>query len=109
LTGVPKSVSVSGLIIKFPHQFYLFAQHSYTSSIFLDDANTVSVKPTSVFLMKGGWMLINEPGFKLEFSAGVDNLTNEKYSLGNDLNAMGGRYYNAAMPRNYFCKLEMRL
>jgi iron complex outermembrane receptor protein len=29
-------------------------------------------------------------------------LLDEKYSLGNDLNAFGGRYFNAAPERNYF-------
>jgi iron complex outermembrane receptor protein len=109
LTGVPESVCVSGLLMQFPFQFYLFFQHTYTTSIFLDDANTVSAKPSSIFLIKSGWKFINKPGFQFALSMGVDNVTNEKYSLGNDLNALGGRYYNAAMPRNYFCKLEMRL
>jgi iron complex outermembrane receptor protein len=109
LTGVPEYVSVSGLMLQFPFQFYLFFQHTYTSSIFLDDANTISTLPASVFLIKGGCKLINKPKFGLALSAGVDNLTNERYSLGNDLNAVGGRYFNAAMPRNYFCKLEIRL
>jgi iron complex outermembrane receptor protein len=109
LTGVPESVSVSGCTVEFPFQLYLFFQHTYITSIFLDDANTISTRPASVFLMKCGWKFINKSRFQLELSAGVDNVTNEKYSLGNDLNAIGGRYYNAAMPRNYFCKLEMRL
>jgi iron complex outermembrane receptor protein len=107
LTGVPACASVSGLTMHFPLQFYLFLQHTYTSSIFLNDANTVSARPSSIFLIKGGWKLIKKTGFQLELSAGIDNLTNEKYSLGNDLNAIGGRYYNAAMPRNYFGKLEI--
>jgi len=34
--------------------------------------------------------------------AGVDNLFDVTYSLGNDINATGGRYYNAAPARNYF-------
>jgi iron complex outermembrane receptor protein len=108
LTGVPTDVSVSGLMLHFPLQLYLFLQHTYTSSIFLNDANTVSTRPSSIFLIKGGWKLVKKADFQLELSAGIDNLTNEKYSLGNDLNAIGGRYFNAAMPRNYFCRLEIR-
>jgi len=30
----------------------------------------------------------------------IDNLLNEKYSLGNDLNAFGSRFFNAAPTRN---------
>ena len=36
---------------------------------------------------------------------GVDNAFNAKYSLGNDINAAGGRYYNAAATANYFVGL----
>ena len=34
-------------------------------------------------------------------------LLDEKYSLGNDLNAIGGRYYNAAAPINYYFGLNL--
>jgi iron complex outermembrane receptor protein len=37
--------------------------------------------------------------------AGVDNLLDQKYSLGNDINGFGGRYYNAAPGRNYYVAL----
>lgn len=46
----------------------------------------------------------------LDFFAGIDNAFNQKYSLGNDINAAGNRYFNAAMPRNYYlgvtCKIQ---
>ncbi len=108
MTGVPAFIGISGLTIGFPQQIYLFIQHNYTSSIFLNDANTVSADPYHLLLLKAGWKFINKPHVKVEVAAGVDNLLNEKYSLGNDLNAVGGRYFNAAMPRNYFCKLLMK-
>lgn len=107
LTGVPSYAVVSGLTLKLPVQLYLFFQHTYTSAIFLDDANSISANAYNVFLLKGGWRFTHSSRFDVEFSVGADNLFNEKYSLGNDLNAMGGRYFNAAMPRNYFCKLEL--
>ena len=39
---------------------------------------------------------------QLEVFVGADNILDEKYSLGNDVNAFGGRYFNAAAPRNYY-------
>ena len=39
---------------------------------------------------------------RLNFYVGAENLLNERYSLGNDINALGGRYYNAAPARNFF-------
>ena len=107
LTGVPVFVVVSGVQIKFPAQFSLFMQHNYTSSIFLNDANSISADAYHLVFLKAGCTIINHTNFRLGLSAGADNLLNEKYSLGNDLNAAGGRYFNAAMPRNYFGKLEL--
>jgi iron complex outermembrane receptor protein len=40
---------------------------------------------------------------------GIDNATVETYSLGNDLNATGGRYYNAAAGRNYYAGVTIRI
>jgi iron complex outermembrane receptor protein len=39
---------------------------------------------------------------QLEIFAGIDNGLNQLYSLGNDINAVGNRYYNPAPARNYF-------
>ncbi len=36
-------------------------------------------------------------------------LLNETYSLGNDINGFGGRYYNAAAKRNYYAKIVLQL
>jgi iron complex outermembrane receptor protein len=45
---------------------------------------------------------------QLELFAGADNLLNQRYSLGDDLNAVGGRYYNPAPGRNYFGGLNVK-
>lgn len=107
--GVPPMILVTGFTIHLPFQCYVYGQHYYASSIFLNDANSVSTTNYSVFLIKAGSTLLRNKHFALNLSAGIDNVLNEKYSLGNDLNAMGGRYYNAAMPRNFFCKVEIVL
>ncbi len=39
---------------------------------------------------------------QVDVFAGIDNLLDEKYSLGNDLNAFGDRFYQPAAPRNWF-------
>jgi iron complex outermembrane receptor protein len=45
---------------------------------------------------------------QVKLSGGVDNLFDQKYSLGNDANGFGGRYYNAAAGRNYFATLAIQ-
>jgi iron complex outermembrane receptor protein len=52
--------------------------------------------------MKAGWLLDFKQKHRIEVFLGIDNLLNEKYSLGNDLNAFGQRYFNASPERNYF-------
>jgi iron complex outermembrane receptor protein len=41
-------------------------------------------------------------------SAGGDNLLDETYSLGDDVNASGGRYYNVAPGINFYTNLQIR-
>jgi len=40
---------------------------------------------------------------------GIDNLLDQQYTLGPDINAFGGRYYNASPGRNYFVSLQTSL
>ncbi len=102
LTGVPKFVSVSSLIAELKNGFYLFVQHNHTSPVFLNDANTVKADAFELIQLKAGFNFFIKHKYKVDISAGVDNLLNVTYSLGNDLNASGGRFYNAAPLRNYF-------
>jgi iron complex outermembrane receptor protein len=52
--------------------------------------------------LKTGWRKKIKQKHMFEVFFGIDNLLNEKYSLGNDLNAFGQRYYNPSPERNYF-------
>jgi len=102
LAGVPQNICVSDLRILFPEQFSFTARHNYTSSIPLNDANSEYAKSYNLVQAKTAWTYTANRKLSLELYAGVDNLLNIRYSLGNDLNAAGGRYYNAAPSRNYF-------
>lgn len=107
LTGVPEQVSVTNLLIGFPGAVYLFVQHMYTSSIPLNDANTVFAGDYQLAQIKLSWKHSIRKKWRMELFTGVDNLLNERYSLGNDLNAAGSRYYNAAPVRNYFAGIVL--
>ena len=41
--------------------------------------------------------------------AGIDNALDQNYSLGNDINAAGKRYYNPAAKRNFFIGIHFNL
>jgi iron complex outermembrane receptor protein len=102
LTGVPKVVIISSADVALPKGFYIFLQHNYTSSIPLNDANTVYAKKYHLMQAKIGWKDLRIGNIPLEIFAGADNLLNQRYSLGNDLNAVGNRYFNAAATRNFY-------
>ncbi|HEY8783522.1 MAG TPA: TonB-dependent receptor [Mucilaginibacter sp.] len=102
LTGVPEQVIVTGVQINLPQYLYLFVEHNYTARIPLNDANTVYAPHYNLLQAKAGWQHKFNSKSRLEIYAGANNLLNEKYSLGDDLNAVGGRYYNAAPLRNYY-------
>lgn len=109
LTGTPRTVIINGLDIQLQKNFYLFAQHNYTSKVALNDANSVFAKSFNLVHFKAGWRAAKIGKTGLDIFAGIDNLLNETYSLGNDLNAFGGRFFNAAAPRNFFGGMKVRL
>jgi iron complex outermembrane receptor protein len=102
LTGVPKNVVVNSIDIQFPAKFYAFVQHSYTSRIPLNDPNTIYSTSYHLLQAKAGWKNLHIGKIPVELFVGADNLLNKKYSLGNDLNAANGRYFNAAATRNFY-------
>lgn len=108
LTGVPKGIVITGLEVLMPKGFYVFVQHNYTSKLPLTDANTVYASKYHLIQSKIGCRDIRIGKVPVELYAGADNLLNQKYSLGNDLNAAGGRYFNAAAPRNFYGGLSIR-
>ncbi len=105
LTGVPQNVIVSGLVVNLPVGIYLFGQHNYTSSMPVNDANTIEAGAYNLIEARAG-IRTSFKKTRLDFFAGGENLTNEKYSLGNDLNAAGSRYYNPAPQRNFYFGLN---
>lgn len=106
LTGVPDKIIVSSLDIEFKNKIFLYVTHNYTSKLPLTDANTAFADDYHLLQCKLGWK-IKMKKLVAEIFAGADNILNEKYSLGNDLNAAGNRFYNAAPLRNYFAGISI--
>lgn len=107
LTGTPDKVFTGGADLVFAKRFFLNLTVNYTSEIPLNDANSVFAKSYTLVGTKAGYKNHLNKKLPFELFAGVDNLLDETYSLGNDLNAFGGRYYNAAAGINYFFGLKL--
>jgi iron complex outermembrane receptor protein len=78
------------------------------SKIFLNDANTASAEAYHLLGARVGWRKTLKGKYKLNFYTGADNLLDETYSLGNDINAAANRFYNAAPGRNYYVGLSFQ-
>jgi iron complex outermembrane receptor protein len=107
LTGVPKNILVLGMTLQLPEHISVFAQLNSTSSIPLNDGNTDYADRYNLLQVRIDWHMISQKRKSVSLFIGADNLLDQKYSLGNDINAFGGRYYNAAPPRNFYTGLTL--
>ena len=109
VTGVPGRVLTGGIDFEIRKHFYAHLTAGYTAALPLDDANTTFADSYTLLGCKVGYKFNAGKKLPLNFFAGADNLLDEQYSLGNDLNAAGSRFYNAAAGRNYFAGLIVKM
>ncbi len=107
LTGVPANLLVTGIDLLFKKGVYMNITGSYNDRLPLNDANTDFAADYFLLGARIGYTLGKK--VPLELFTGVDNCLDQRYSLGNDLNAAGARYYNAAAGRNYWVGLAVRI
>jgi iron complex outermembrane recepter protein len=101
LAGVPPASAMAGLDLSLAGGFRVMGNFQFTDPIPLNDANDAYADAWRVWTVRAEWKgLLFHRGLVL--FAGIDNIGNSLYSLGNDLNAFGRRYYNPAPVRNYF-------
>ncbi|HTH57307.1 MAG TPA: TonB-dependent receptor [Cyclobacteriaceae bacterium] len=105
-TGSPQNTIVGGADLNFK-KFYWNLTANYVDRIPMNDANSVYAPD---YFLVGSRIGLKENLNKasLEIFAGVDNALDQHYSLGNDLNATGGRYFNAAATRNFYFGIKFR-
>jgi iron complex outermembrane receptor protein len=81
----------------------------YSGKVPLNDANTAYAKAYDLLGLKIGYEKVIKDKASFQLFTGVENLLNQTYSLGNDINGFGGRYYNAAPGRNYYVGVSFHL
>jgi len=107
LTGVAPNIGLIGLDITVK-RFYANITSSFTDDIPLNDANTAYAKSYVLVGGRIGYRAMLAKNVPFEVFGGIDNALNKTYSLGNDLNAVGGRFFNAAAPRNYYGGIRIK-
>ncbi len=98
IPSVPKH-AVNALMELVHKDLNLILNYEYLHRIALNDANTAFANAANIYGLRLGWARGSQKSPSVFFA--IANIFNEKYSLGNDYNGFGGRYYNAAPGRNY--------
>lgn len=99
LTGIPRESYALSAQFEFLHQWQLYLAFNYAGRIPLNDANTVFADPYRLWTGKLNWSGRVRKS-KINLFLILDNIGDKPYSLGNDLNAFGGRFYNPSPGRN---------
>lgn len=108
LTGTPKQVLVAGVDVHTKAGFYTNVTLSYTDKIPLNDANTEFANAYTLLAGRVGYHLkIKRLAF--DIFGGADNIFDQSYGLGPDLNATGNRFYNPAPKRNFYAGIKTNI
>jgi iron complex outermembrane receptor protein len=99
MTGVPKDVYNFSIQSSFFQHYFCNVNLNYAGKIPLNDANTFYAQAYRLWQGKFGWKGAVAKK-QAELFVLVDNVGDAVYSLGNDINAFGGRFYNPAATRN---------
>ena len=100
LTGTPPNVIVAGVDVVTKTGLYANCTYSYTDRIPLNDANTFTASPYHLFFSKIGFKKKIGKVVEGEIYFVFNRSFNTPYSLGNDLNAAGNRFFNPSAPEN---------
>lgn len=107
LTGVAPHTFNSSWQMDSSVGLYLNLNYNFTDEIPLNDSNSVYSDAYHLLQSRLGYRVTIFETMALDAYVGVDNLLDETYSLGNDLNAFGDRFYQPAAPRNWFGGLKV--
>ncbi len=91
-----------------PAGFFAIAQGCYAGVIFADDANSYSADEYILANLRAGYTIRLKNSI-LEPYAGVNNMGNEQYAANVQLNASGGRYYEAGTGRYWWAGVKFSL
>lgn len=108
LPGTPQHALAASADVRIHPVFSLFATWQYNDDIFMNDANTDKSNAFNLLGLKAEYRLKRQ-GREGRLFVGCENLLDETYSLGNDINAAAGRYYNTAPGRSLYAGFSLKL
>jgi iron complex outermembrane recepter protein len=108
LTGTAPHVVVFGFDVEAKNGLYKKTTITFTDKMPLHDSNLIKAPAFWLAGLKVGYKKTIKK-ITYDLFGTIDNLFDARYSLGYDLNAIGGRYYNAAPGVNFSVGLKMLL
>ena len=108
LTGTAPDVAVLGVDIITAPGLYANITGSYTAKIPLNDANTMFATDYRLLFLKTGYKARLSKKVHADFFCSVEKAFNNFYSLGNDLNAVGNRFYNPAAGQLFHAGISLK-
>ncbi|MET0462304.1 MAG: TonB-dependent receptor [Chitinophagaceae bacterium] len=107
--SIPKGTFAAMADLRLKNGLFFNLNLYASSSIFLNDANTAIATSYQLVGSRIGWKAVGRKKVSYSLYAGTDNLLDQQYSLGNDINAAAGRYYNTAAGRNFYAGISFQL
>ncbi len=101
IPGISPHTVACGIDVAVKHGLYAGLTYYYSDRIPLNDANVEFASSYNLLGFKTGYSETFGKHLKMDIYFSGDNLFNQTYSLGNDINAAGNRFYNAAPGVNY--------
>ncbi len=108
MPSVARHTLAAGADLALVAGLYSNITYYYSDPIPMNDANTDFASSYHLLGGRVGYRKTFKQ-FSMDIYGGADNLFNQHYSLGNDINAAAGRYYNAAPAINYFAGIGIQL
>jgi iron complex outermembrane receptor protein len=101
LPGIAKDFGQLVVSHQITDEFTLSLRRVYRGKVFANNDNTVSIPKNSIDHLEIVW---NTKGVTL--SGGIQNLFDKTYSDNIRINAFGGKFYEAALPRQAYMRLS---
>ncbi len=107
MTGISPHSLFTLLSLETAPGLYGNISYNFIDEIPLRDDNTIYSESYNLVQTKVGYRASFFHGVETDFYFGIDNLLDERYSLGYDANAFGGRYFQPAAERNWFLGVRL--
>ncbi|HMO33482.1 MAG TPA: TonB-dependent receptor [Lacibacter sp.] len=100
LPGVPEHTLAAGADLRFRPGLSLHLSYLFNDATPLNDANSFRASAFHLVAARLNYRVVVRNRWMMECFVSGDNLLNQTYSLGNDINAAANRFFNVAPGRN---------